>query len=207
MVENKSTIFGLIALIVGAAGLGVGAYSVVNFQVVEGPQGLPGEDGQDGIDGIDGVQGPPGSLGILVGLWETLSRNTNYAPYNTNSFWLIEVGDVQIHNSKYFYLNNSNTRFILNKSGWFRVNIFALLDFGGTVNAMALRVYKDDILLHQVFRDEGETDEQPYYHIADQFYISSNGTNYYEFVISGSPDINFYVGQDWHQLAIEYLGE
>lgn len=50
MVENRSSIFGIIALILGAGGLGLGAFSVVNFQVVDGPQGLPGEDGTNGTD-------------------------------------------------------------------------------------------------------------------------------------------------------------
>jgi len=44
MVENKSSLFGIIALIIGASGLGLGAFSVVTFQVVEGPQGPPGQD-------------------------------------------------------------------------------------------------------------------------------------------------------------------
>ncbi|MFX1595388.1 MAG: hypothetical protein ACFFBK_04920 [Promethearchaeota archaeon] len=61
--ENKSSIFGIIALVIGASGLGFGAYSVVNFQVVEGPQGIPGEDGQDGVDGIDGIDGLNGTDG------------------------------------------------------------------------------------------------------------------------------------------------
>ena len=54
MVENRSTLFGIIALIIGVSGLGLGAFSVVNFQVVEGP---PGQDGQDGIDGEDAPGG------------------------------------------------------------------------------------------------------------------------------------------------------
>lgn len=60
MVENKSSIFGIIALIIGASGLGLGAFSVVNFQTVEGPQGPPGDDGADGVDGFDGVDAPGG---------------------------------------------------------------------------------------------------------------------------------------------------
>ena len=39
MVENKKLIFGIAAMIIGASGLGLGIFSVVNFQVVEGPQG------------------------------------------------------------------------------------------------------------------------------------------------------------------------
>ena len=58
MVENKSTILGIIALIIGATGLGLGAFSFISLQAVEGEQGLPGEDGQDGIHGIDGINAP-----------------------------------------------------------------------------------------------------------------------------------------------------
>ena len=64
MVENKSSIFGIIAIIIGASGLGLGAFSVVNFQLIEGPQGLPGEGGQDGQDGTDGQD----IVGLQVGI-------------------------------------------------------------------------------------------------------------------------------------------
>lgn len=80
MVENKSFLFGIIAIIIGASGLGLGVFSIINFQVVqgpEGPQGIPGEDGQDGSDGTDGRDAPGG---LIVGILdpdhgETLSGN------------------------------------------------------------------------------------------------------------------------------------
>jgi len=56
MVENRSSLFGIIALIIGASGLGLGAFSVMNFQVAEGPQGLPGEDAPGGI--VVGILNP-----------------------------------------------------------------------------------------------------------------------------------------------------
>ncbi|MFX1346917.1 MAG: collagen-like protein [Promethearchaeota archaeon] len=62
MVENKSSLFGIIAIIIGASGLGIGAYSVVNFQLVEGPQGPPGNDGLDGINGTNGEDAPGGFI-------------------------------------------------------------------------------------------------------------------------------------------------
>jgi len=65
MVENKSSLFGIIAIIIGASGLGLGAFSVVNFQVVEGPEGIPGNDGTDGVDGTDGQDAP---IGLVVGI-------------------------------------------------------------------------------------------------------------------------------------------
>lgn len=57
MVENKSLMFGIIALVIGATGLGLGAFSVISLQAVVDEQGPPGEDGVDGIDGIDGING------------------------------------------------------------------------------------------------------------------------------------------------------
>ncbi|KKN28468.1 hypothetical protein LCGC14_0853970 [marine sediment metagenome] len=66
MVKSKNSLFGIIALIIGASRLGLGAFSVVNFQTIEGPQGIPGNDGQDGIDGIDGINGTDGQ--DIVGL-------------------------------------------------------------------------------------------------------------------------------------------
>jgi hypothetical protein len=40
MVENKSSLFGITAIIVGASGLGLGAFSIVNSQVVENQLGM-----------------------------------------------------------------------------------------------------------------------------------------------------------------------
>ena len=64
MVENKSSLVGIIAIIISASGLGLGVFSNVNFQVVEGPPGPPGADGQDGIDGTNGLDGLDGTNGL-----------------------------------------------------------------------------------------------------------------------------------------------
>ncbi len=61
--ENRSSLFGIIAILIGAVGVGLGMFSVVNFQLVQGPQGLPGQDGQDGQDGIGGIDGLDGING------------------------------------------------------------------------------------------------------------------------------------------------
>ena len=71
--ENRSSLFGIIAIIIGASGLGLGAISVINFHILEGPegpQGLPGEDGQDGMDGIDGTDGQDAPGEILAAILE-----------------------------------------------------------------------------------------------------------------------------------------
>jgi hypothetical protein len=63
-------ILSIIGVILGASGLGVGAFSLINLQVVEGPQGsqgpsgLNGTDGLDGIDGLNGTDGQDGKDGL-----------------------------------------------------------------------------------------------------------------------------------------------
>ncbi len=60
MSNGKGTALIIAALVVGTAGLGVGVFSVIQYEQVEGPQGPPGIDGINGIDGIDGVNGTDG---------------------------------------------------------------------------------------------------------------------------------------------------
>jgi hypothetical protein len=69
MEERTLIILTIVAVIVGASGLGIGTYSVLNFQVAEGPQGVPGVnglDGENGLPGADGVNGTDGLDGIDV---------------------------------------------------------------------------------------------------------------------------------------------
>lgn len=63
MVENKGSLFGIIALILGASGLGLGAFSVVGLYGGEGLEGPPGQDGLDGTEGINGINGTDGQDG------------------------------------------------------------------------------------------------------------------------------------------------
>lgn len=51
----KSTGLAIFALIIGAGGLGLGAFTMVNFQVIEGPEGPEGQDGVDAVSGITNV--------------------------------------------------------------------------------------------------------------------------------------------------------
>ena len=50
MGNSKSSVLGVIALIIGVSGLGLGTYTFVQDMITEGIQGPPGEDGIDGID-------------------------------------------------------------------------------------------------------------------------------------------------------------
>ncbi|MFX1567101.1 MAG: right-handed parallel beta-helix repeat-containing protein [Promethearchaeota archaeon] len=57
MGESKSNIVGILAIILSAAGLGLGGYVFISDLIVGEIQGPPGQDGQDGVDGVDGIDG------------------------------------------------------------------------------------------------------------------------------------------------------
>jgi len=205
--ENKSSLFGIIAIIIGASGLGLGAYSMVNFQTVEGPQGLPGEDGTDGLDGIDGING---TVGLLVGLWEELDEDYDNPSHTTTSDYLIEVMVTKVNNTEYIILNQSsqfkNTRFHLIKSGWYRFNLITILSItSGTVwiNIARNANYVD---ITENILTVGRYVGPGIWSINSAFYRYSNGTDFYEINVCFGVS-TMYGGQNHNQLSIEYVGD
>jgi len=209
MVENKSSLFGIIAIIIGASGLGLGAFSVVNFQVVEGPQGDDGQDGQDGIEGTDGldgingtdgIDGVNGSLGEVVGIWNKLS---NWGLPSID--YRIELDEIIVNNSKYFYLSELNTNIHLIISGWYRVSLRFLWE--GLVSGIIyeLRLYKNGAFMETLLYYYHAISDQ-YYHVSSFAYIWSNGDDAFYFNCIGSGSFSIYPGSTFGQLAIEYMG-
>ncbi len=74
----KSTGLAIFALIIGAGGLGLGAFTMVNFQVIEGPKGPEGPEGPQGPPGQDGVDAVSG----IRNTWSDL----DYSSVDTNPF-------------------------------------------------------------------------------------------------------------------------
>ena len=204
MGRNKMSAMAIIAVILGAAGLGVGAYSVISVQ----SGAVKGEDGDDGDDGSNGLIGPPGTIGLVVGIWESLSEDTDNPDHNNGmSNYLIEVSDMKIYNIRYITLNQSaqhfNTRFHLIKRGWYRVNILMLLD---VVTDTTLYVIKNGTY-YVLYADYAHATGLGLYHVNSEFYLISNGKDYYEFnMYSGNSDI-YTTHQLFHQLGIEYVGD
>lgn len=200
MVKNKSTVFGIIAIIIGASGLGLGVFSIVNFQIVEGPQGSPGIDGGDGNDGIDGKDGINGTLDNLVAIWE--SMHGVGAP---SSNYFIGFDDIKLNKSEYFSLSVSNTSLNLTKPGWYRLTLRFLWSslVGGTF--YFLEIQKNGGLLENLHRVVG-VDE--YYLINAVVYIYSDGNDIFRFRCQtpGAPFDVFSV-QQYNQFVIEYIGE
>ncbi len=173
----------ILALIISISGLGLGVYS---------------------------FQFGSGSGYVVVGLWESLNRDMDNPDFNTVDDWLIEVDDAEIYNTDYILLNesaqNDHTRFNLVKNGWYRVNIIMLLtDMLSIDGYYFLNVFKNGTaFLTPVY----EMSIDQYLQISTEFYISSDGNDYYEFNCRHTYD-NFYINsqQIYNQFTIEYLGE
>lgn len=179
----------VLALIIGASGLGLGIYSYMQIQT--------------------GVIGPDSSLSIIVGLWESLYRDMDNPDFNTARDWLIEVGDSEIYNSNYVNLDqttqHSNTRFHLVKSGWYRVNVIMRWENMDSAYYYGFWVWKNDTL----FMTPGyPVPEGIYLQVNIHFYISSDGNDYYDFNCYCLHD-DFLISsqQVRNQLTIEFIGE
>jgi len=180
----------ILALIIGLSGLGLGIYSVMQIQL--------------------GVTGPPSPTSNIVGLWESLSRDMDNPDFNTVNDWLIEVGDNKMQNSDFIVLNqsaqHSNTRFHLIKSGWYSVNLHVLLSgvnsLAGWYVIMALK--NGSTILYLLYEPSLNQNLQ----VSRQFYISSDGNDYYEFnCYNSGDDFSIESQQVFNQLTIEYVGE
>ena len=148
----------------------------------------------------------------LVGLWENVSKNKLNPSMNADSGWLLEVDDEQIINNQYIILNQTtayrDTRFHLVKVGLYRITINILLSSLLTSQGYALSAFKDGenygmtafkFLYHVVA-------SSPAQHINIDFYLESNGTNFYEFGCYSLGDaFDVYTDQKYNHLSIEYV--
>lgn len=175
----------ILALIISILGLGLGVFSIIQIQT--------------------GVSSKP-----IVGHWESLYRDMDNPDFNTVNDWLIEVGDGKIENNGYVVLDQSaqhkDTRFHLVKSGWYRVNIHVML--GGVSSVQGwyqILVWKNDsTFLYLLYEASMNQNLQ----VNRQFYISSDGNDYFEFNCYNFND-NFLIEsqQVFNQLTIDYVGE
>ncbi|MHA1978814.1 MAG: hypothetical protein ACW98I_18070 [Candidatus Hodarchaeales archaeon] len=79
---------------------------------------------------------------ILVGLWDDLDENKDYAPWNADNDWLIEFRSSIFNDSNYVSVSNGNTRFVLLQAGFYKITLPMLLqsiDASGTYSVRLLR--------------------------------------------------------------------
>ena len=179
----------VLSLIIGASGLALGVFSFLNLQTDGGTPVTP-----------DGV--------VVVGIWDRLYQNKDYSPYNTDQQYLIRVDGIEVNNSEYFFLNRTNTRFHLIKSGWYRVSlILTLVSISGSTE-IYFRAFKNGSTAVALSVGHNAAIDGTDNTIVAQFYIDSDGTNYYEFYVSsGLETSDVAPNNDFNQLGIEYVGD
>ena len=188
MSERKGAIILLWIIAVGS--LGFSGYMFVKNEVFSAPEGI-----DSGL--------------TLVGLWDDLATNKEYAPYTSDTSWLIEFSNNKFNNSNYIEVSNNNTRFKLLKEGFYKITLLLILS---DLNAVADAVYwavllRNDLFDHFFARIAiSTTPVSPFYQVESSIYVNSIGLD--NFTIRcycvGDPSFSVSGSQTYNQLSIEY---
>ena len=144
---------------------------------------------------------------IVVGIWDALDDNLDYAPYNFQNNWLFEFGDNKLNNTDYISVSNTNTRITLLKSGWYRIHISALLGGISPSSSYSVRLLKDGAILSYLdYYATSSTDYSSWHYIDLSAFVYSDGINYIEINdYSSSGDFSPSTNDMYNQLTIEYV--
>lgn len=144
---------------------------------------------------------------VLIGLWDDLVENKEYAPYTADNSWLIEFSNSQYNNSNHISVSNNNTSFKLMKEGFYRITLLLMwynLDPSGIYWAYLYRNNTYDHCFDRVSISANPS--SVYYQVTSSVYVKSTG--YDDFFIrcyaSGDTSFDITVSQAFNQLSIEY---
>ena len=199
MSNNKSYIaLVIISLVIGASGLGIGAFSLIRVQSVEGTQGPPGDDGTDGLDGTDGSDGANGTINDLIGIWEGLSGSGANFNCSLDSNQLSETG--------FFSLSEGDTALQLNTAGWYRFSISCVWQDLLNTDVYIFQILKNDGLLEKP--DYVVFPEEPEYSVRTFAYVYSDGVDIFKLNCKSYGD-SFQVDNDLSssEFILEYVKE
>jgi hypothetical protein len=145
----------------------------------------------------------------VVGVWDKLERNTDYAPYNTLTNWLVEISEDKYIDQDYFTLSNTDTRLTLIEAGLYRVQMTFLLE--GITN---LEQYWVELLkngTHVFYLDyHSGTSSSLFHEVHAEGYVLSDGNDYIEIRAYTSSINEFYIynpipSLNFNQFSLEYI--
>ena len=177
--KNKGTIiFGIISIIA----LGLGVYTVISTQSVD-------------------------SGHKLVGIWDNLDENTDYAPYTLSTDWLVELLDNSYIDSSYITVTNTGTRLTLIKAGWYRIQITMQLQDLTTPYSYELILLKNGITEFVMVDYRTPSTLVTWYQIHTNGYVLSDGDDYIEMRVTSDPSDPFYLYEyaELNQFSIEFV--
>ena len=150
---------------------------------------------------------PPDSGLILVGLWDDLTKNKEYAPFTTDSSWLIEFDNNQFNNSNYISVSNNNTRFKLLKEGFYKITLLLLLYDVDASEVYWTYLLRNNLYDHCLARVAiSDYPSSPYHQIESSVYVKSTGLDNFTIRCYSTGSDAFEVGwlNNFNQLSIEY---
>lgn len=184
---SKNTVGFIVLGIISIAGLVLGGYSFLTTQIFVEPE----------------ESGPK-----LVGIWDGLDDNYDYAPHTTPSNWLFTLLDNAYIDSEYVSVNNTDTCITLKKQGWYRIQLSVLLHNLDTGDTYRIDLLKNGAILFFLDFIATWSSYDPYYHSVDsEGYVLSDGNDYIELNAQSGIDA-FYphtASQEYNQLVIEFV--
>ena len=125
------TALGIIGIIIASGAVGF-SFVVLNGQnITNSDMGDLTDELNNLTDELNNLTEELNNLGriIVVGVWDALEDNLDFAPHNTQNDWLLEFGDNILNDTDYISVSNTNTNnnVTLLKSGWYRIHLSVLL--------------------------------------------------------------------------------
>ncbi|MFX1371629.1 MAG: hypothetical protein ACFFCE_07185 [Promethearchaeota archaeon] len=185
MSKNTGTIiFGIISIIA----LGLSIYIFISIQPIISTQSR--DSGEK-----------------LVGIWDNLDENTDYAPYTLTTDWLVELIDNSYNDSSYITVTRTGIRLTLIKAGWYRIQITMQLHDLTTPYKYELELRKNGNFDFIMVSYRTPSSIQTWYQVHASGYVLSDGNDYIEMRVTSDPSDPFYLYQspDLNQFSIEFV--
>lgn len=143
---------------------------------------------------------------FVVGLWDDISKNKDYAPHNLDYNWLLEFSAGNLTDPDYISVSNDNTRITLLQSGWYRIHLSLFIYSITADNYYYLSMLKDGSVESNLdWYETSATDDGYYHYFESSAFVYSNGTSYIEFNALSNIDSFGIGGNDYNQFLIEYI--
>ena len=187
MSERKSAI--ILLWIVAVGSLGFSGYTFVKNEFFSTPGGT-----DSGL--------------TLVGLWDDLAKNKEFAPFTTDHNWLIEFDNNQFNNSNHISVSNNNTNFKLLKEGFYKITLLLLLNDVDASEVYWAYFLRNGLYDHCFARVAiSDNPGSPRHQIESSVYVKSTGLDNFSIRCYSTNSDAFEIAnwlQNFNQLSIEY---
>ena len=189
MSNGKGSALTIIALIIGAGGLGIGVYSLLVSTDIEDLQGPPGTDGIDGNNG---------TLDNLVAVWGTL--------YGAGIDFNLTLMSIELNKSGYYHISDSDTVLHLTKAGWYRFTVKIVWSGLVPTDEYKLWLQKNGTNFEMICWEN--LPPQAYKSVNGVVYAYSDGTDFFILRSSSTVDLhNVHGTSSYNQFTLEYVSE